>query len=92
VNGRKGAIERRLAEQPPGRHVVFVHYTGSHSPHAEWIYNPADIDAAPVIWAQDMGDSENRRLIKYYPGRAFWKFEPDESPDNLIPWAPPDGN
>jgi hypothetical protein len=69
-----------------------VHYTGSHSPHEEWIYNLADIDAAPVIWAQDMGDAENRRLIRYYPGRAFWRFEPDESPDNLIPYAPSGGN
>ena len=92
VNGRKGDIERRLAAQSPGQHVIIVHYTGSHSPHEEWIYNPADIDAAPVIWAQDMGDTENRRLIRYYPGRAFWKFEPDESPDNLIPYAASGGN
>ena len=62
INGRKGEIERRLAAQAPGRHVIFVHYTGGHSPHEEWIYNPADIDAAPVVWAQDMGDAENQRL------------------------------
>jgi hypothetical protein len=89
---QNGEIERRLAAQSPGQHLIFVHYTGSHNPHEEWIYNPADIDAAPVVWAQDMGDTEDQRLIRYYPGRGFWRFEPDESPDRLIPWPSPGGN
>ena len=67
-----------MAERP-GRHVMFVRYRETDTPHHEWIYNPADIDASPVIWARDMGRTENERLINYYAGRSFWLFEPEES-------------
>jgi hypothetical protein len=78
-NARKESVEQELLENRPGQHVIFVRYTGMHGPHAEWIYNPADIDAAPVIWARDMGQIENERLRRYYAGRFFWLFKPDES-------------
>jgi len=71
VNARKSGIENDLLERHTGRHVIFVRYTGTQSPHEEWIYNMADIDAQPVIWAQDMG-AENSRLVAYYPDRSFW--------------------
>jgi hypothetical protein len=77
-NSLKENVEQGLLERQPGQHVIFVRYTGP-SPHDEWIYNPADIDAAPVIWARDMGPIENKRLIHYYAGRSFWLFEPEES-------------
>lgn len=83
---KKSTREAELATTAPGKHVVFVHYTQYKSPHEEWIYNTADIDGQAVIWAQDMGPEENRKLLQYYPGRAFWRFEPDESPDQLIPY------
>jgi hypothetical protein len=86
VNARKGRIESNLVANHPGRHVIFVRYTGTKSPHEEWIYNLADIDAEPVIWAQDMG-AENSRLMAYYPGRSFWLFEPDVDPGLLTPYA-----
>jgi hypothetical protein len=85
VNARKGRIENDLLENHPGRHVIFVRYTGTQSPHEEWIYNQADIDAQPVIWAQDMG-GENSRLVAYYPGRSFWMFQPDVDPGLLTPY------
>jgi hypothetical protein len=90
ANGHRGDIERRLTggDTSPdrARHVIFVRYTGVQTPHEEWIYNSADIDSQAVIWAQDMGDDENRRLIRYFAGRKFWRFQPDESPDTLTPY------
>ena len=77
-NTLKETAEEQLLAMRPGHHVIFVRYTGP-SPHLEWVYNPADIDAAPVIWAQDLGLEENERLRRYYPGRSFWLLEPDES-------------
>ena len=77
-NMLKGSAEQHLLEMRSGRHVIFVRYT-SPGPHLEWVYNPADIDAAPVIWAHDLGEAENERLRRYYAGRSFWLFEPDES-------------
>lgn len=86
INARKPAIERRLESANSRGSVVFVRYTSVKIPHEEWIYNRADIDASPVVWAQDMGDAENRKLMNYFPRRAFWLFQPDESPDDLTPY------
>ena len=85
VNARKGSLENELLENHPGEHVIFVRYTGTQSPHEEWIYNLADIDSQPVIWAQDMG-GENSKLVAYYPGRSFWMFQPDADPGYLAPY------
>ena len=75
----KQSLEQELLKKRPGQQVIFVRYAALHSPHEEWIYNPADIDAAPVIWARDMGQIENERLRRYYAGRSFWLFKPTES-------------
>ena len=76
---QKGSIEKELLKQRPGQHVIFVSYAGLPSPHDEWIYNPANIDTAPVIWALDLGQTENEKLRGYYAGRSFWIFKPAES-------------
>jgi hypothetical protein len=76
---QKASIERELLKKQPGQHVIFVSYAGLPSPHDEWIYNPANVDAAPVIWALDLGQTENEKLRRYYQGRSFWRFKPAES-------------
>ena len=85
VNARKDQVEADLLANHPGKHVIFVRYTRTQSPHEEWIYNLADIDAQPVIWAQDMG-ADNSALMAYYPDRTFWMFQPDEDPGFLAPY------
>jgi F0F1-type ATP synthase assembly protein I len=82
---QKGSIEQELLRQRSGQHVIFVSYAGLRNPHEEWIYNPARIDVAPVIWALDLGQTENEKLRRYYPGRTFWRFKPAESM-NLNPY------
>ena len=76
---QKENIERKLLKNQSGQHVIFVSYARLPSPHDEWIYNPADIDAAPVIWALDLGQTENETLRHYYAGRSFWRFKPADS-------------
>jgi hypothetical protein len=62
-----------------GRHLVIVRYTPTHYIHDEWVYNDADIDGSPVVWARDMGEEGNRELLDYYKGRHVWLLEPDIS-------------
>ena len=62
-----------------GRHLVIVRYDKDHNPEQEFVYNHADIDAADIIWARDMGDEANRELLDYYQNRQFWLLEPDHS-------------
>ena len=69
AEGRR-AVQRRL-DQIPGQLLVFVRYGPSHM-FQEWMHNDADIDAARIVWADDLGDTENETLLDYYPGRAAW--------------------
>jgi hypothetical protein len=88
INGQRDKLSEALLEQHPGKHVVFVHYTGLQSPHEEWIYNGANIDDVNVIWAQDMG-GENSRLMNYYRGRQFWMLLPDQKPVRFTQYPAP---
>jgi hypothetical protein len=78
--------ERILAELKTdgGRHLVIVRYGSDHSPFNEWVYNAADIDAAPVIWAREMAD--NRALLDYFHNRQAWLLEADATPPRLVPY------
>jgi hypothetical protein len=53
----------------------------------EWVYNEANIDAAKVIWARDMGPAQNKELINYFHDRRVWLVEADETPPALLPYG-----
>ncbi|MBL8210329.1 MAG: hypothetical protein JNK87_06435 [Bryobacterales bacterium] len=78
--GREFPFNRHLLQKQlkdfPGGHVVLVRYAPGHSSRYEWVYNLANIDDAPVIWAHDRG-IDNARILDRYPGRTFWLIEPD---------------
>ena len=78
------AITRQL-EATPGRHLVIVSYGPHHDVDWEWVYNPADIDAAKVVWARDMGAGDNQELLSYFHDRQVWRLNGDESPPRLQP-------
>ncbi|MBV9398760.1 MAG: hypothetical protein JO062_12330 [Bryobacterales bacterium] len=71
-----------------GKHVVLVRYSDRHSFHNGIVFNEANIDKSQTIWARDMGD-ENKELIQYYPDRQFWLYNPDNAPDQLVPFDRP---
>lgn len=62
-----------------GKHLILVRYA-DHNVHQEWVYNSADIERAPVIWARDMGAERNRRLMEHFADRSVWLLEAD-TPD-----------
>jgi hypothetical protein len=59
------------------RHLVIVRPVPTYPLMFEWVYNGADIDAAPVVWARDMGREANARLLDYFRDRQVWLVEPD---------------
>jgi hypothetical protein len=92
VMGRWNRLEfsrRRVVEQLSDKgpkHLVFVRYGPQHDIHREWVYNLGEIDAAPIIWAREMGPADNRALRHYYRDRKAWMLEVDERPPRLLPY------
>jgi hypothetical protein len=79
------ALEReRIQDQlirQGGKHLVLVRYSPKHEPWREWVYNAADIDAAPVVWAREMPD--NSALLRYFADRQIWLLEVDLAPQTI---------
>lgn len=81
------AVQHQLANSP-GKQLVIVRYSPLHAFH-EWIHNAAEIDAAQIVWANDLGDQANQKLLQYYPDREAWLLEPDVHPPALEPYPNP---
>jgi hypothetical protein len=86
INARRDQVAMLLHDFVE-RHVILVRYTGKQSPHEEWVYNSADIDAQDVIWAHDLGRSQNAGLLQYYKDRKIWLFQPDINNMRLDPYG-----
>jgi hypothetical protein len=87
------AVQRRLIADTLShggqRNLVVVRYGGTHRPDAEWVYNAADIDGSPVVWARDMGAAGNAPLLNYFRERRAWLVEVDgnNGPFRVTPYA-----
>ena len=69
-----------------GQHLVFVRYDLTQPFRFEYVYNKANIDGSPIVWARDMGQAKNQELLDYYPDRKAWLFQPDLKPTLLTPY------
>ena len=81
----------RQLETMGGKHLALVRYSLNHHPGDEWVYNGADMDGSPVVWARELDRESNARLIDHFHDRRTWLVEPDASPPRLTPYsdAPP---
>jgi hypothetical protein len=79
---QRGNLKRvaitRILQNLPGQHLVIVHYGPKHPVHIDWIANRADIDAAKIVWARDMGQEENQKLVEYFSGHHAWIVNADD--------------
>lgn len=69
-----------------GRHLILVKYARTHYAGDEYVFNAADIDRSPIVWARDMGLEKNRELLAYYHDRRVWLWQPDVSVSALTPY------
>lgn len=85
VNARE-QIEQELAERG-GRHLVLVSYEPGHNSNIEWVYNGADLDDAPVLWARPISSTASQELADWYKDRTVWRLNADANPPQLVPHA-----
>ena len=79
------ATERRLASS--GDHLILVEYGPRHLPDWEWVYNRADIDGSPIVWARSLGEPQDAALREYFATRTQWRLyvDDDKGPFDLTP-------
>jgi hypothetical protein len=88
-NPERRIFVNRQLDGVPGKVLVFVRYSPRHIFQDEWVYNRAAIDDARIVWARDLGDAENRQLLRYYADRTALVLEPDAQPPSLAAYRPP---
>jgi hypothetical protein len=75
-------------ERDGAQHLVVVRYAPTHSSIDEWVFNAANLDQAPVVWARDRGDAVNQSLLSAFPNHRPWLLEADAEPPRLTPYFP----
>ncbi|MBZ5651474.1 MAG: hypothetical protein LAO18_13425 [Acidobacteriia bacterium] len=83
----RGRLAAQL-EAAPGKHLVLVSNSSTHSPHEEWVYNAADIDDSKIVWAREIPGVDVKPLLEYFRGRTVWLLEPDRVPIQFTPYQP----
>jgi len=83
ISGTERAKIESDLEHLTGKQLAIVRYAPGHNPLDEWVYNAADIDNSKVVWAWDMDDTNNQKLIRYYKDRTVWLIEPDTMPASV---------
>jgi len=81
-------VQKKL-EALPGKHLVMVRYGEDHNIHDDWVFNGADIDSQRVIWAREIDEDQDSKLLGYYRDRKVWLVTPDEDNTYLAPYTPP---
>jgi hypothetical protein len=76
-----------LLGSQPGKQLAIVRYSAQHNPYDEWVYNSADIEDSPVIWAREMDVAHNRELLDYYKDRTAWLIQPDQQPAGVAKYS-----
>lgn len=81
----------RKLEGMGGSHLVFVQYSDdwlTWLPNGEWVYNGADPEKAPVLFAHLRTNPEDQDLLSEYPGRTAWivKLGPKETDVSVEPY------
>jgi hypothetical protein len=87
-DGREREDLLRKMQADRNRHLLIVRYSPLHDSGDEWVYNGADIDGSPVVWAREMDQRSNLELIQYFGGRKVWLVEPDAQPVRVTEYDP----
>lgn len=78
----RARVQRNL-DSMGGKQLVLVRYSANHDVHQEWVFNRADIENAPTVWARCLNPDSDQDLIRHFANRTVWLFQPDARPPQL---------
>lgn len=84
---RFGNTRAKLIDQfsrKPGKFLVIVHYSPTHVPNFEEVFNDADIDDSKIVFARDLGTDEDLKLMNYFHDRTVLYWDADAHELHLI--------
>jgi hypothetical protein len=73
---RRAGLQARLAADGK-KHLVLVRHGPGNNYHQSWVWNGADIEGAPVVWAVDRGEGRNQELVDHFREYQVHGFDPD---------------
>ena len=68
-------------------HLVLVRYGNGHAARWEWLINEADIDGAHVVFALELDEESNRKLLDYFPDREPWRLRSTNGEISIVPFG-----
>jgi hypothetical protein len=57
------------------KHLIIVRYGAQHQPGDEWVFNRADLNNAPVVWAREPDDIDMSILLNHFADRRAWLLD-----------------
>jgi len=85
---QRDQIIQRVREDG-GKHLIVVRYPpkiATEPGFRDWTRNLADLENPEIVWARDMGSTENRPLLEHYKGRHAWLLDVNPSEVRLAPY------
>ncbi|MGH7176251.1 MAG: hypothetical protein ACREJC_02620 [Tepidisphaeraceae bacterium] len=76
-NLRQSILEQFEQSDQGAKHLVIIHHGPTFSPVLDIMFNDADIDASPIVFARDAGDAKNTELLRYFRDRRAWRLDID---------------
>ncbi len=65
-----------------------MRYTKYHDGWQEWVFNGADLNDQPLVWARSLNPQTDAAVIAAFPGREVWLVTPDRAKQLVQPYSP----
>lgn len=84
-NGSAREVMIDYLKRQSSHNLVLVRYGEGYQVNGEWLYNDADIDDSPIVWARELDPRSNSELLGYFRNRRPWLLLLDRTGAHLYP-------
>lgn len=70
--GHQRAMTESYLKSLPGKHLILVDNPSKLENTNLFVYNKANIDDSSVVWARQISQDEDRKLLDYFSTRRVW--------------------